>query len=375
MIYFDNAATTKPLSTAILSSNELNDKLYFNPSALYREGISAKAVIKDCKEKILSFLKTEDHEVVFTSCGSESDNQAVFCAKKRGIFVTDLGEHSAIYQSFSELKNRGLSVHFVELNQDGSVNTDNLYDFIKNNPDVSFVSIVHVNNETGAINDINSIAKNIKAINKNIVFHSDGVQAFGKIPFRLDKNIDLYSISAHKINGLKGTGALIKRKGLNLFPLIFGGGQENGLRSGTENVFGINVFRLAAENRYKNLRESLDKITEIRNYIKDNIDKSIFDIISGETSSPYIFTVSAKGVRGETIMHLLEEKNIIVGNGSACSSKQKHSRVIKACGYSENVLDGVIRISFSPENTIEEAIIFTKELNETVKTLKGIIGK
>ena len=249
MIYFDNAATTKPLSTAILSSNELNDKLYFNPSALYREGISAKAVIKDCKEKILSFLKTEDHEVVFTSCGSESDNQAVFCAKKRGIFVTDLGEHSAIYQSFSELKNRGLSVHFVELNQDGSVNTDNLYDFIKNNPDVSFVSIVHVNNETGAINDINSIAKNIKAINKNIVFHSDGVQAFGKIPFRLDKNIDLYSISAHKINGLKGTGALIKRKGLNLFPLIFGGGQENGLRSGTENVFGINVFRLAAENR------------------------------------------------------------------------------------------------------------------------------
>ncbi len=373
MIYLDNAATTKPLSSAIQKASVFNEENYFNPSALYRGGLNVSKEIKEAKEKILSFLGGFEHEVFFTSCGTESDNTAVFTSTKRGIAVTDKGEHSAIYKSFLELKNRGREIEFIDLNKDGSVKTEELFDFISKNKDVSFVSIVHVNNETGAINDINYIAKKIKEINKNIIFHSDGVQAYGKIPYKLSKDIDLYSVSAHKIGALKGTGAFIKKKNFNFEPFMFGGGQENGYRSGTENVFGIKVFQYASEERYKNLSLFYDKVNSFNKIIKDKLDKNLFTIISSDNASPYILTISAIGVRGEVIMHALEEKGIIIGNGSACSSKNRYSRVIGACGYDNNVLDGVIRISFSPYNTQEEILTAIECLNETVKKFKGIM--
>ncbi len=373
MIYFDNAATTKPSKTALEKAAIYNEDSFFNPSTLYSGGLGCAKEIKIAKENILKNLGTTNHEVVFTSCGSESDNMAIFCAVKRGVFVTDKGEHSAVYKSFLELKNKGLKTELISLNADGSVNETELIEYVKNNP-VDFVSIVHVGNETGAINDINSIAKKLKAINKKLIFHSDGVQAYGKIPYRLSADVDLYSISAHKINALKGVGALIKRKNLNLSPLIFGGGQESGLRSGTENVFGIKVFDFAGQEKYENLRENFEKVKSIKTYIKDNLDKNVFTVISGENSSPYILTVAAKSLRGEVLMHSLEQRNIIVGNGSACSSKSRFSRVIEACGYPNEILDGVIRISFSTENTIEEAEIAVVEINETAKKLKGILS-
>lgn len=372
MIYLDNAATTKPFLNVLNMAQKFNDEYFFNPSALYRGGLDNAREIRQAKESILKNLGAVNFDVVFTSCGSESDNLAIFGAVKRGVFLTTKGEHSAVYKSFLELKNKGQEVVFIDLNKDGSVNCQELFSYVKNNR-VDFVSIFHVNNETGAINDINLIAKTIKSINPKIIFHSDGVQAFGKIPYTLSKDVDLYSISAHKINALKGVGALIKRKNLNLSPIIIGGGQENGLRSGTENVFGIKVFEYASNIHYKNIKENFDYVLSLKNTFINGLDKNLFTIISGENASPYILTISAKGLKGEVVMHSLEDYMVVVGNGSACSSKNRFSRVIEACGYAEDVLDGVVRISFSSENTLEEINYVYQLLNELTKKLKGIM--
>lgn len=376
MIYFDNAATTKPSETALEKAKAFNKEHFFNPSALYQGGLYSSNAIKDAKSYILKTLSASasEYETVFTSCGSESDNQAIFCAVKRGFFVTDKGEHSAVYKSFCELKNRGIKTEFIDLEADGSVKTDKLFELAKSEK-IDFVSIVHVNNETGTINDINYISEKLKEINPRLIFHSDGVQAYGKIPYKLGKCVDLYSISAHKINGLKGTGALVKRKKQNLSPLIFGGGQENGLRSGTENLFGIKVMEYAAKERFENLNENYQKISELKNYIKSGLNKEIFQIIEGNNSSPYILTVSAKGIRGEVLMHTLEKFGIVVGNGSACASKNRFSRVIEACGYRSEVLDGVVRLSFSQENTMDEAERFLEIFNDSALKLKRIMQK
>ena len=372
MIYFDNAATTSPSKTAIDKARIYIENSFYNPSALYSGGLNCAREIRSAKENILKKVGATAHELIFTSCGSESDNQAIFCSVKRGVFVTTKGEHSAVYKSFLELKNRGLSVEFVDLNPDGTVDKEILLETVKNTK-ASFVSIVHVNNETGGINDVNDLAKSIKSLNKSTIVHVDGVQAFGKIPYKISNDIDFYAISAHKINALKGVGALIRRKGVNLSPLIYGGGQENGLRSGTENVFGIKVFEYAADEKYQNIKENYAKTLELKNAILDNLDKNLFEIISGDKSSPYILTISAVGLRGEVVMHSLETEGVVVGNGSACSSKNRYSRVIEACGYSNDVLDGVVRLSFSPDNTLEEAVFVAELLNRTVEKLKGIL--
>ena len=373
MLYFDNAATTAPSLTALKKAEIFNQEMFFNPSTLYSGGLNCAKEIRLCRDSILRNLGATAHEVIFTSCGSESDNMAIFCSIKRGSFVTDKGEHSAVYKSFLELKNKGQKVSFAELNPDGTVNLESLLDCIKRN-NADFVSIVHVNNETGGINDVNFIAKKIKEINNKIIFHVDGVQAYGKLPYRLSQDIDLYSISAHKINGLKGVGALIKKKNVNVSPLIFGGGQESGYRSGTENVFGIKVFEYAGNEKYVKIRDNYKRISGYKNIFLNNLDKAVFVVISGANSSPYILTVSAKGLRGEVIMHALEEQGVIIGNGSACSSKNRFSRVIEACGYSNEVLDGVIRISFSADNTEEECRKAVEIINKTVKKLKGILN-
>ncbi len=374
MIYLDNAATTKPSEKAIEKAMVFNKEYYFNPSGLYQGGLFCASEINKAKQSVLKNLGAVNNEVIFTSCGTESDNTAIFSVVKRGVFVTSQGEHSAVYKSFLELKNRGFKVEFIELNKDGSVNEEKLINYVLNN-DVNFVSIMHVNNETGAINDVNGIAKKIKSINNKIIFHSDGVQAYGKIPYKLSSDIDLYSISAHKINALKGVGVLVKKKGLHVLPLIIGGGQENGLRSGTENIFGIKVFEYAGEEHYKNIVNNFNYVKTLKNQFISLLNKENFEIISSENSSPYILTISAVGLRGEVVMHSLEEKGIVVGNGSACSSKNRFSRVIEACGYKEKVLDGVIRISFSVENTIDEIKTAVISLNETVSNLKGILNK
>ncbi len=370
MLYFDNAATTKPSKTAIEKAQIFNNEMFYNPSALYLGGINCSKEIKTAKENILKNLHATNHSVIFTSCGSESDNLAIFGAVKRGVFVTDKGEHSAVYKCFLELKNRGQNVIFIDLNPDGTVNVDQLLNCAKLNK-VDFVSIMHVNNETGGINDVNMIAKQLKSINNKIVFHVDGVQAYGKLPYKISQDIDLYSISAHKINALKGVGALIKKKNINVNPLIFGGGQENGLRSGTENVFGIKVFDYAGQEKYQNLINNYNYIKQLKDVFVQKLNKELFTFISNDNCSPYILTVSAVGLRGEVVMHALEQAGVIIGNGSACSSKNRFSRVIESCGFDNNVLDGVIRISFSTENTVGECESAVEIINNTVEKLKG----
>ena len=214
------------------------------------------------------------------------------------------------------------------------------------------------------------MAKLCKQKNPSIIFHSDGVQAFGKIPTRLSDYVDLYSVSAHKIGGIKGVGALIKNKKLkNLKPLIVGGGQEFGLRSGTENVFGIKVFELATIDKISNISANFEYVKQLKSTFCDKLNKENLVIISDENSSPYVLSFSAKGLRGEVLLHMLETDGVIVGTGSACSSKKPHSRVLKCAGYDALVLDGVIRISFSPETSKDDVILASQKINECVNKL------
>lgn len=374
MIYLDNAATTRPDKQCLEEAEQFLYENYYNPSALYAEGYNLHLNLKEARKNILFCIADESFDIVITSCGTEADNHALFCGGRRGNVVTTLGEHSAVFYAANELKQRGIEVRFAPLNADGSVDRRKLIELVDNK--TSLVSVIHVNNETGSVNDINAIAREVKAKNKNTLFHSDGVQAFGKILFRLDKCVDLYSVSAHKIGGMKGTGALFKRKSLVIKPFIYGGGQENGLRSGTENVFGIKMFELAAKKRYASIKNCYQQVTRLNEAMWKTLDKSLFTRISPEDGSPYILTVGADGVRGETILHEADDLGIIIGTGSACSSndKKRYSRVILACGTDENLADGILRLSFSPENTVEEVTEAAKVLNQLVKDRKDIMA-
>jgi len=366
MIYLDNAATTKPSLTAFERASAYVTEKFYNPSGRYQEGFALQSELKKARSVLLSKIADESaFELIFTSCGTESDNQAIFSFAKRGNAVTTDGEHSAVTASFLELKNRGVvEARFAPLQKDGCVNVEALLTLIDEK--TSFVSVMHVNNEIGAINDVNAIAKLVKQKNSRVIFHCDGVQAYGKIPFKLSKDIDLYSISAHKIGGLKGIGALIKRKTLQLPPYIIGGGQEAGRRSGTENVFGIMHFQYAAEEKFATIKEDFSKINNYRELLWDLLDKEVYTRLSTQEGTPYILSVAARGLRGEILLHMANDKGLIVGTGSACSSnaKNRYSKVILACGYNEKTADGVLRLSFSPQTTEEEVRQAAALLNE-----------
>lgn len=368
MIYLDNAATTKPDEEALGRATAYAKENFYNPSALYGGGLLVHTAVKEAREALLSKIAGSGFELVFTSCGTESDNHAILCSARRGNALTTLGEHAAVYQSYVALKNRGVETRFAPLNMDGSVKEEALLSLVDDR--TTLVSVVHVNNETGAVNDIIDLAQKVKQKNPRCIFHSDGVQAFGKLSIRLTDAIDLYSVSAHKIGGIKGTGALIKRKRLALGPLIFGGGQEGNLRSGTENVLGILCFRFAAEKKFASLQEDLDRISTLREKMW-RLLQTEFIRISPEDGSPYILTVAARGLRGEILQRLAEGRGVIVGTGSACSSKKPYSRVIEACGYDREVLGGVLRVSFSCSTTEAETLFAANALLESVRELKG----
>ena len=369
-IYLDNAATTRPDQGALAKAGEFLTERYFNPSALYGGGFAVRAALQTAREKLLSYIADPlSFDLIFTSCGTEADNHAIFCGAKRGNAVTTAGEHAAVYASFTELKNRGVEPRFAPLNSDGSVSAEEIVKLVDDR--TSLVSVVHVNNETGAVNDIAEIARLVKKKNPRTLVHSDGVQAYGKIPVRLSKEIDLYSVSAHKIGGIKGAGALVKNKTVrSLSPFVYGGGQENGLRSGTENVFGIMSFYFAAERKFSALDADALRLQRCREKLWDLLNKQVFTRISPQNGTPYIITVSAQGLRGEVLQRMAEERGVIIGTGSACSSKHRFSRVMTACGFPSDVLDGVLRISFSQNTEESEAEIAANVLNECAARLK-----
>lgn len=396
MIYLDNAATTAPNKEALRIATQKYEELFYNPSASYKQGAEVHALIEDCKHTILETLVNEediaDYDIIFTGSGTEADNLALKNANGFSIIYSSRVEHSAINESIIHSEAGG--INYIKTAKSGEIIANELYQQISFTPVrnlcKSIVSISHINSETGAVNDIYSLARNAKIYAHEklgeVLFHSDGVQAYGKIPFKLTPDIDMYSISAHKIGGIKGIGALVYRKEVKdrLCPIIYGGGQGDGLRSGTENVLGIIDFAEAVK-RWGNPsgadgeRFPFDSRLTIngaiakmqRETLWELLDKEKFTRISPTDGSPYILTVSAVGKNSEVIQQLLAERGILVGIGSACSSNhaENKGRVLRALGYGDDIINGALRFSFSPQTTVEEIRTAAKAVNEVVWSL------
>jgi len=368
-MFFDNASTTKIDKEFLEDIIDFNEKYFYNPGGLYSKGRDVKFYIEECRKTILECLGAEG-KLIFTGSATESNNLAIVGSVKKNTrkLLFSMGEHPSVYNVALELKNKGHDVEFVNLNKFGSVDIDDFK--AKMTSDVDFVSIMHVSNETGAINDIATLVEIAKDVNPKVIFHSDGVQAFGKHAVNLyDLNVDMYTISSHKIYGCKGVGALFVKNGCPLKPILFGGGQEGGLRSGTENVLGIHIFKKAVEKAHINLKNNLEHIKSLKAKFLEGIDKSQlkYSIHSFENNVPNIISISFNGCRAETILNKLNDKGIYIGNGSACSSKSSDNRILENMGISKNEIEGNLRISFSKDNTLEEVDVLVKCLLECVE--------
>ena len=369
MIFLDNASTTKIRPDAI-SEIERSHALFYNPSALSGKSLEVRREIDGAKQKICKALGVDyNNNLIITGSATEADNLAIFgSAKKTGDqFVFGAGEHQAVFASANELKLRGYNVVFAPLNKFGEVDLDKLKEILQK--PTAFVSIMHVSNETGAINDISKISRLVKNLWPNAIVHSDGVQAFGKIQINVLKlGVDLYSISGHKVGGPKGIGALYVKNIAKLKPIIFGGGQEFGIRSGTENTAYILAFSKVASNF--EIEKNFNNAKKLSNIVRTYFEgKEGITINSPKSASPYILSLSFEGIRGETLVHILEEKGIIVGTGSACSSKKTTNRTLEAIGLSREQIEGAIRISFSHENKEDEVLKACEIIEEGYKTL------
>ncbi len=373
MIYLDNAATTKMQECCLPIIAKYGREEFFNPSALYAPAIAVSNAIASARYKLASLLGVGEDTIFFTSSGSESDNQVLQCArkKKNGRIIISAVEHSAIYNTAMELKNRGYDVVCADVDSNGRVIIERYRELLT--PETTLVSIMHVNNETGAINPIKELVEITKAYNKGILFHSDGVQAFCKIPVNLAAlGVDFYSLSGHKIGAPKGVAALYVKHGLHISPLIYGGGQEKGVRSSTENVAGIVCFAAAAENAFALMPKLKALSQELFGNVKAGLPLMAETItVSPDNGAPHIFTLALNGVRGEVMMHTLEKYGIAVGIGSACSSKSGIGRIPQALGLDDAHREGIIRLSISAENDPEDgkAVIeaMTKEYADLVR--------
>lgn len=355
MIFLDNASTTRLCSEA-KSEIEKSHDLFYNPSAVYGKSLEIRKMLDEAKQNICRALGVSyNNNLIITGSATEANNLAIFGSIKKtdSQLVFGAGEHPSVYNCALELKARGFNVVFAPLAKTGEVDLEILSKILEK--PTAFVSIMTVSNETGAINNIQKISKLIRRTNPNAIFHSDGVQAFGKIPTNvLNMDVDLFSISAHKIGGPKGIGALYVKNIKKLKPIIFGGGQEFGLRSGTENTMFTLAFGEIA--RSLKIKESYDKINEIRNYVRNFFEsKDGVEINSPKDASPYVLSLSFCGVRGETLVHVLEGENIILGTGSACSSKKGAlNRTLEEMDKTKEENEGAVRISFSKETTLDE---------------------
>lgn len=379
MVFFDNASTTKLYPEINEMLFHYNNVEYYNAGGLYKCATEIANKISIARQNIISLLggKTGDN-FVFTSGATEANNMVINFAKKfkKGKFLFSIGEHPSVYNAALEMKNQGYNVEFVNLDKKGIIDLKDYESKLTN--DVVFISIMHVSNETGAINPIKKLCEMAKKVNKNLIFHCDGVQAVGKISVNLSQlNVDLYTLSAHKFHGPKGVGGLYVKNGVSIKPLLFGGGQENGFRSGTENVGGILAFDRALQKSIINLKESYEKITILKKTLIDNFQNFEYrpTVVSTEEASPYIVSFVCKNLRGETLLHKLDDEGFMVGNGSACSSKKKGNRVLSSMGYSEAEIEGALRVSFSCDNTIEEVDCFAKTLNKVIIEYKKGTGR
>lgn len=372
-IYLDNAATSRVLPEAQEIYIKTMAEDFYNPSALYGKAIEVSREIKKARESIAFILGVQPETIFFTSSGTESDNQALLCSRKKNgsRVIISATEHAAVYNTALQLKQQGYDLQICPTDRSGKVDLKELEELLTDN--TSLVSIMHVNNVTGAINDLQRISSMIKAKAPNALFHSDGVQAFCKIPTKLKSlGVDLYSVSSHKVGAVKGSGFIYVRKGLQVAPLIYGGGQESGIRSSTENVGGILSFAKAAEI-YRNNRENLCKNSEsFLGSIKDCVRSIADSIILCEDGAPHILAIAFKDVRGEVLMHSLEDYGYITGIGSACSSKKGLARIPQALKLPVGYEEGILRISINPFDEYESEP-FNKALREAVETLRKYV--
>lgn len=344
MIYLDNAATTQMSKKALEAYNYYAASSFFNPSATYISAVEMSQKLTEARESLKKMLGAKKGDIIFTGGATESNNLAVRGSLREGKwdYVFSAGEHASVHNLAIELDREGKNISLVRLTKSGEIDYEQLEKCLT--PKTRLVSCMLVNNVTGAINDIAKISKIIRKKCPNALIHVDAVQAFRKLDFSVDKlDIDLLSISAHKFHGPKGVGALYVKNKAALKNLVYGGGQEFGIRSGTENVAGIMAMIAAAEEI--DVKGNFEKVTALKNAFLHEFENCENVQIVGVNTCPYICTMLFKGVNGETLVRALENE-VIVGRGSACSSKKSGNHVLESMGYSIPAIKGAIRVSF-----------------------------
>ena len=371
-IYLDNSATTAVFESAARKAFEMMTEKYGNPSSLHSKGLEAEHELSAARKTIAGILSAQPEEIIFTSGGTEGNNTAVLGAahalKRRGNrIVTTAIEHSSVMESMQQLEKEGFEVVYLSPDSCGKVKTEDICRAITK--DTILVSIMAVNNEIGSIQPLGSVRRAIDAVSSPALFHSDAVQAFMKMPLVPKRyGIDLMTVSGHKIHAPKGVGALYVRKGVRILPLHFGGLQERKIRPGTESVPLICAMGVAAAEMKENSgREKI--VRSLNEYCRkrlSEIEGLIFN--SDKECLPYIINCSIPGLRSETVLHFLAERNIFISSGSACAKGHK-SHVLTALGLSDKRIDSALRISFSENNSTEEIDFLVKSLENAILTL------
>lgn len=374
IFYLDNAATTKMFDDVKEKSSKFLNVDFYNPSAVYKQSVDVKREVENSRNKLLDFLGgLSDDKLIFTGSATEANNMVIFSqrnfAGKKYLFGA--GEHPSVKECAKELEKRGYNVLFVPLDKSGRIDEEKYKQMLDSN--VVFVSVQHVSNETGAVNNIKRLVSLAKKANPNVKFHSDGVQAFMKFPIDVqDLGVDYYTISAHKIGGAKGVGALYVKKGSKISPVVFGGGQEDGLRSGTENVFGIVSFALAAEKMNADMKQNFQKVSKMREELLSELSKvGVNYVVHGESGVPHTMNIMLeKSIRGETLVHALERRGVLLSTGSACSATKHLNSTLEAMGVPNSEILASERISIGAYMDFDAKLI-AKIIKEEIDKLKG----
>lgn len=375
-VYLDNAATTAVSEKVRDVMSGIMSEDYGNPSSLHMKGIVAEKYINEARKNIAGLLKVQDKEIIFTSGGTEANNTAIIgcaranCRAGRHIITTSV-EHPSVYEVMKYLEKEGFEVTYLPVDGSGRIAPDAVKNALRE--DTSLVSVMYVNNEIGSVMPIAEIGRLVHEYKSSIVFHTDAIQAFGKYRiFPKKTDIDVLSVSAHKFHGPKGTGFLYLRNGVKMQPLIYGGGQQRGVRSGTENVAGIAGMGLAACEAYRDFDEKISKMIKLRDDFTDRLltlDNVTVHSKKGSQGAPHIINASFIGVRSEVFLHSLEEMNVYVSSGSACSSnKNSVSRTLKAIGLTGEETDSALRFSICDATD-------AREMDYAFQTIAGLLPK
>lgn len=378
-VYFDNSSTTKTYDDVINEVCYGLKEFYGNPSSLHNLGLKSEKKLKECRDILAKTINCSETEIYFNGGGSEGNNLILKGMLKSGNhLITTPFEHASILNTIKNLEKNGVKVTVLKIDDKGKVDLEDLKNSITK--DTVLVSIMHVNNEIGIIQNIEEISRIVKKASSRAKIHIDAVQSYGKLPIDVEKmQIDFLTVSAHKFHGPKGCGFTYIKKQAVISPLIEGGSQESGIRAGTQNISGIMGMTVAAKIVCENMKDNYEKVLSIKRRFIDKlkkIDNIRINSYDEDSFSPYILNVSFRGVRGEVLLHFLEENEVYVSTGSACSSKERAriggSYVLKALGLTDDEIGGGIRFSFSDDNELEEVDYTVETLEKGLRFLRRI---